>query len=109
MPRHCLSLLKKRSRAFGAPDGSLAGCCSVWLDPVSGWAELEPPGIVPSHRDLGLAREACHITVELGGHSVFINPAPLSYIAPLGRLPQGGLRLHERGYPDDAGERSPAL
>lgn len=85
-----------------APDGSLAGCCTVWLDPVSGWAELEPLGIVPSHRGLGLAQalalEACRLTGELGGHSVFINSAPLPYYrAPWDAYLKAGLTPMNRG------------
>lgn len=85
-----------------APDGSLAGCCTVWLDPVSGWAELEPLGIVPSHRGLGLAQtlalEACRLTGELGGHSVFINSAPLPYYrAPWDAYLKAGFTPMNRG------------
>jgi len=85
-----------------APDRSLAGCCTVWLDPVSGWAELEPLGIVPSQRGLGLAQalalEACRLTGELGGHSVFVNSAPLSYYrAPWDAYLKAGFAPMNRG------------
>jgi hypothetical protein len=64
-----------------APDGSLAGTCTAWLDPASGWAELEPLGIVPAHRRRGLAQtlalDVCRRVGELGGHDVFINASPL--------------------------------
>jgi predicted N-acetyltransferase YhbS len=66
-----------------ATDGSLAGCCTVWLDPANGWAEVEPLGIVPEHRNRGLAQalalDACRRVALHGGHSVFINSAPLPY------------------------------
>lgn len=85
-----------------APDGSLAGCCTVWLDPVSGWAELEPLGIVATHRGRGLAQalalEACRLTGELGGHSVFINSAPLPYYrAPWDAYRKAGFTPMNRG------------
>lgn len=70
-----------------APDGSLAGSCTAWLDPSNGWVELEPLGIVPEHRRLGLARtlalDVCRRAADHGGRDVFINTAPLPYyLAP---------------------------
>lgn len=91
-----------------APDGSPAGCCTVWLDPANGWAEIEPLGIVPEHRNRGLAQalalDACRRVAHHGGHSVFINTAPLPYYrAPwdaylkAGFTPMGrGIRMSRR-------------
>lgn len=60
-----------------APDGSLAAHCTVWWSPALGVAEVEPLGVVPEHRRLGLggslALEACARVGELGGHEVYIN------------------------------------
>ena len=36
-----------------APDGALAGCCTVWWDPKVGCAEVEPLGVVPRYRRKG--------------------------------------------------------
>lgn len=85
-----------------APDGSLAGCCTVWLDAATGWAELEPLGIVPEHRNRGLSKslalDACRRVGELGGHSVFINCAPLPYYrAPWDAYLKAGFRPMHRG------------
>jgi len=70
-----------------APDGSLAGSCTAWLDPSNGWEELEPLGIVPEHRRRGLAQtlalDVCRRAADHGGRDVFINTAPLPYyLAP---------------------------
>ena len=66
-----------------AADGSIAGSCTAWLDPSSGWVELEPLGIVPEHRRRGLAQvlalEVCRRAAGHGGREVFINTAPLPY------------------------------
>ncbi len=43
-----------------APDGSLAACCILWWDPATGVGEIEPLGVVPAHRRLGLAGALCH-------------------------------------------------
>lgn len=60
-----------------APDGSLAAHCTIWWSPALGVAEVEPLGVVPAHRRLGLggslALEACARVGELGGHEVYIN------------------------------------
>lgn len=85
-----------------APDGSLAGCCTVWLDTATGWAELEPLGIVPEHRHRGLSKalalDACRRVGELGGHSVFINCAPLPYYrAPWDAYLKAGFTPMDRG------------
>jgi ribosomal protein S18 acetylase RimI-like enzyme len=41
--------------AVQADDGAIVGRAIVWLDDENGTAELEPVGVVPSHRGLGLA------------------------------------------------------
>ncbi|RII91815.1 GNAT family N-acetyltransferase [Clavibacter californiensis] len=85
-----------------APDGTLAGTCTAWLDPATGWAELEPLGIVPAHRRLGLAQtlalDVCRRVGELGGHDVFINASPLPhYRAPWDAYVAAGFAPMERG------------
>ncbi|WP_150460472.1 GNAT family N-acetyltransferase [Nesterenkonia ebinurensis] len=85
-----------------APNGSLAGCCTVWLDPVSGWAEIEPLGIVPEHRRKSLAQvlvlEACGLVARRGGRQVFINSAPWpNYSAPWHAYLRAGFTPMERG------------
>lgn len=39
-----------------APDGTLAGFCVGWHDPVRGLAQLEPAGVHPRYQRRGLAR-----------------------------------------------------
>lgn len=85
-----------------APDDSLAGCCTVWLDPSTGWAEIEPLGIVPEHRNRGLAQalalDACRRVARHGGHGVFINSAPLPYYrAPWDAYLKAGFTPMNRG------------
>ncbi|MET3801843.1 GNAT superfamily N-acetyltransferase [Clavibacter michiganensis] len=85
-----------------APDGSLAGTCTAWLDPASGWAELEPLGIVPAHRRRGLAQtlalDVCRRVGELGGHDVLIDASPLPYYrAPWDAYVAAGFTPMERG------------
>ena len=85
-----------------APDGSLAGTCTAWLDPASGWAELEPIGIVPAHRRLGLAQvlalDVCRRVGELGGRDVLINSSPLPYYrAPWDAYVAAGFAPMDRG------------
>lgn len=85
-----------------APDGSIAGSCTVWLDPVSGWAELEPLGVVPAHRGRGLAQtlalDVCRRVAERGGHDVFINSSPLPYYrAPWDAYVKAGFTPMNRG------------
>jgi GNAT superfamily N-acetyltransferase len=85
-----------------APDGSLAGSCTAWLDPSSGWAEIEPLGIVPEHRRRGLAQtlalDVCRRVASYGGREVFINTAPLPYYrAPWQAYLRAGFVPMERG------------
>ncbi|HEX6489330.1 MAG TPA: GNAT family N-acetyltransferase [Candidatus Dormibacteraeota bacterium] len=85
-----------------APDGRLAACCIAWLDPASKVAEIEPLGVVPSHRRRGLAGalclEAARRVVARGGHTLFINTGPMTaYPAPAGAYGKVGFKPVERG------------
>lgn len=85
-----------------APDGSLAGSCTAWLDPSNGWVELEPLGVVPEHRRRGLAQalalEVCRRAADHGAHDVFINTAPLPfYRAPWEAYLRAGFVPMHRG------------
>jgi GNAT superfamily N-acetyltransferase len=85
-----------------APDGSLAGNCTVWLDRASGWAEIEPLGIVPAHRRRRLAQtlalDVCRRVAERGGAHVFINSAPLPhYFAAWNTYLKAGFTPMNRG------------
>ncbi|HVT75856.1 MAG TPA: GNAT family N-acetyltransferase, partial [Acidimicrobiales bacterium] len=42
-----------------ADDGDVAACCTLWFDPASRSAEIEPLGVVPEHRRRGLAQALC--------------------------------------------------
>lgn len=80
-----------------APDGSLAACCIAWLDPATGWAEIEPLGVVPAHRRQGLAIALCaevaRRVTQRGGHTVFINTGPSElYPAPYQAYRKAGFR-----------------
>lgn len=90
-----------------APDGSLAGCCTVWWDPAIGCAEIEPLGVVPEHRRKGLAGalclEACAQIAARGGDRVFINTGPRAdYPAPAATYASVGFvataRAHFYGF-----------
>lgn len=84
-----------------APDGSFAGSCITWLDPRTGVAEIEPLGVVPAHRRLGIAQALCHEATRrvaaAGGTEVIIgqwaNPA---YPAPAGAYAKAGFEEVER-------------
>lgn len=85
-----------------APDGTLAGCCVGWYDPGSGCAEIEPLGVVPEYRRLGLAGALCHAIGERvaarGGSEVFINVSPsVAYPASSGAYRKAGFEVRERG------------
>ena len=85
-----------------APDGRLVACCIVWWDPASGVAEIEPLGVVPTHRRLGLAcaqcMEAATRVHSRGGHTVYINSSPdPAYPAPNATYAAAGFKLVERG------------
>lgn len=61
-----------------APHGTLAASCIAWLDEANGVAEIEPLGVVPEYRGLGLGRAVCleavHRVGRLGGSEVTIHP-----------------------------------
>jgi ribosomal protein S18 acetylase RimI-like enzyme len=85
-----------------APDGSLAACATVWWDPRSGCAELEPVGVVPAHRRRGLAaalaRQACVEVARRGGREVFVNTWHMDeYPAPAAAYRSAGFGVVERG------------
>jgi GNAT superfamily N-acetyltransferase len=85
-----------------APDGSLVGCCIVWLDPRLGVAEIEPLGIHPAHRRKGLAGALCHEAVarvaRRGGSEVFINTGPRpAYPAPAAAYARAGFAVRALG------------
>lgn len=85
-----------------SPQGELVGCCTVWLDPALGVAEIEPLGVVPAYRRLGLAgalcREASARVAERGGHEVFINAGPrLAYPASAAAYAKAGYQTRTRG------------
>lgn len=81
-----------------ASDGSLAGCCIVWLDERTQVAEIEPLGVVPAHRRRGVAQALCHEATrrvaESGGRQLVIaqwpNPA---YPAPSGAYARAGFEV----------------
>lgn len=78
-----------------ASDGSLAGCCIVWLDPRTGVAEIEPLGVVADHRRRGLAQALCHEATRrvaaAGGRELIINQGPNpAYPAPAGAYAKAG-------------------
>lgn len=85
-----------------APDGELVACCVAWLDPVLGVAEIEPVGVVPTHRRRGLAgalcREVSARVAERGGEEVFISVGPsVAYPANHGAYAKAGFETRRRG------------
>lgn len=87
-----------------APDATLAGCCLVWFDPATGWAEIEPLGIVPAHRNRGLAGALCLDAAARvharGGRGLFIHNGPRAdYPAPAGAYAKVGFEVVVRGAP----------
>lgn len=82
-------------------DGSLAACCIAWFDPATGWAEIEPLGVTPEHRNRGLAGALClEVAARVGaagGREVFINTGPSrEYPAPAGAYLKAGFRPFAR-------------
>ena len=78
---------QSRDLVVEAPDGSLAACCIAWWDPAARCAEIEPLGVLPGHRRLGLATAMCMAVAAqvaaLGGDQVHINTGPRAdYPAP---------------------------
>lgn len=85
-----------------APDGSLAGCCIGWLDPATGWVEIEPLGVAPVHRRRGLALAMCAEVARRaslsGGTDVFINTGPSEmYPAPYQAYRKAGFAPYVHG------------
>lgn len=85
-----------------APDGSMAACCIGWFDQGSGWAEIEPLGVVPAHRRRGLAGALClevgARVAKAGGRELFINTGPRpDYPAPVGAYAKVGFKVFRRG------------
>lgn len=85
-----------------AADGSLAASCIAWFDPYSGCAEIEPLGVVPSHRRRGLAVELCREVIrrvhDLGGWQVFVNVDPdPAYPASSSAYLKAGFEPRSRG------------
>jgi GNAT superfamily N-acetyltransferase len=80
-----------------AADGTLAGCCTLWWDPDLGVAEIEPLGVLPTHRRHGLATALCltaaGLIADRGGKQVFINVGPYEdYPAPAQTYTSAGFR-----------------
>ena len=85
-----------------APDGALVACCTAWFDAELGVAEIEPLGVVPSHRRLGLAGALClevsARVAERGGREVFINAGPrVDYPASGNAYAKAGFTPRVRG------------
>lgn len=84
-----------------APDGSLAASCIGWFDPATGWAEIEPLGVVPEHRRKGLAGASClEMAARVGaagGRELFINTGPsVAYPAPPAAYLKAGFTVFNR-------------
>lgn len=76
--------------------GEAAACCTVWFDPAIGAAEIEPLGVVPSHRRRGLAVALCRAAITAiaqgGGDEVVIHPrGDVAYPAPRAAYAAAGL------------------
>ena len=78
------------------PDGDLVACATAWLDPELAVAEIEPLGVVASHRRIGLAGALClevsARVAERGGREVFINAGPRE------AYPASGLAYAKAGF-----------
>jgi GNAT superfamily N-acetyltransferase len=116
--RHTWLYDQSRDLVVEAPDGSLAACCIVWWDPAARCAEIEPLGVLPGHRRLGLATAmcmaACAQVAALGGDQVFINTGPRAdYPAPAETYLAAGFtvasvgRVHRRRGDADPAPREP--
>jgi GNAT superfamily N-acetyltransferase len=99
-----------------APDGTLAACCTVWWDPALLCAEIEPLGVVPQHRRMGLATamcmEAAAQVAARGGDQVFINtgprpdyPAPATTYVTVGFVVTPRGRVYRKGSESSPRER----
>ena len=85
-----------------APGGELVACCTAWFDASLGVAEIEPLGVVPSHRRVGAAGALClEVSArveERGGREVFINAGPrLAYPASSAAYAKAGFSVRRRG------------
>ena len=85
-----------------APDGTLAASCLGWWDPATLVAEIEPLGVVPTHRHRGLAGALCRAVsrtvAEWGGGALFINTGPRpDYPAPAAAYGRAGFQVVPRG------------
>jgi GNAT superfamily N-acetyltransferase len=93
---------QSRDLVVEAPDGTLAACCIAWWDPAARCAEIEPLGVLPGHRRLGLATAMCMAVAAqvaaLGGDQVFINTAPRAdYPAPAATYLAAGFTVTSLG------------
>jgi GNAT superfamily N-acetyltransferase len=84
-----------------APDSTLAASCIVWLDARTGVSSIEPLGVVPEHRRIGLAGALSQYAVRaarhLGGHEVIIHPrGDVAYPAPRGAYLRAGFETEGR-------------
>jgi predicted N-acetyltransferase YhbS len=88
-----------------SPDGSLAASCITWLDPATGVAAIEPLGVRPGHRRLGLAGALClhaaRLVEQAGGQDLVIHPrgdpaypAPRGTYLRCGFTPAGRTRIY---------------
>ena len=85
-----------------APDGSFAGCYTLWWDPSIGVGEIEPLGVLPEHRRCGLATAmvltAAALVGRRGGQQVFINTGPRDdYPVPAATYAAAGFSVVARG------------
>jgi len=85
-----------------APDGELAACCIGWFDRTAGVTEIEPLGVRPGHRRLGLAGALCleiaARTAARGGAQVFINVEPSeAYPASSAAYMKAGFEVKQYG------------
>jgi mycothiol synthase len=81
-----------------AGDGTMAGFCVTWLDRGCRAAQIEPVGVVPRFRRLGVARalldEAARRAAEHNATALYVEPddinaAALTVYADAGFLPTG--------------------
>jgi len=80
-----------------APDSTLAASCIVWLDARTGVSSIEPLGVLPQHRRIGLGGALSQYAVRaargLGGHEVIIHPrGDAAYPAPRGAYLRAGFK-----------------
>ncbi|HYD10842.1 MAG TPA: GNAT family N-acetyltransferase, partial [Acidimicrobiales bacterium] len=79
------------------------GSCIAWLDESTGIANVEPLGVVPTHRRLGVAGALLdHVGREvarLGGATVVIQPrGDAAYPAPRGAYAKAGFDAVDRTW-----------